>query len=231
MKSVFRWLTNYFRPPLGARLDIKRRHLLIGGIAGLGGGLVFHAQPSEQNGASSLNLRQPAPDPELIRPPGALAEAPFLARCIRCGECMKACPTNSIQPAFLESGLQGMWSPLLKMRLGYCEYHCNLCSEVCPTGAIGKLPIEKKQKLKIGLSMVDKNRCLPYAYGRECQVCYDQCPLPTKAIAMVTASVTRGDKTISLKQPQIDPKLCIGCGICENKCPVAGAAAIRVMSV
>jgi len=225
MKSLFRWLTNYFCPPQGARLDIKRRDLLIGGIAGLGGGLVFHAQPGKQN------LNQPAPDPELIRPPGALAEAAFLAKCIRCGECMKACPTNSIQPAFLESGLKGMWSPLLKMRVGYCEYHCNLCSEVCPTGAIAKLPMEKKQKTKIGLSMVDKNRCLPYAYGRECQLCYDQCPLPTKAISMVTAEVTRGDKTYSLKQPQIDSKLCIGCGICENKCPVEGKAAIRVVSV
>jgi MauM/NapG family ferredoxin protein len=229
MKSLVRWLQNYFCPPRGARLDIKRRHLLIGGIAGLGGGLIFHAQPSAQNGAASLP--QPAPDPELIRPPGALAGDDFLARCIRCGECMKACPTNSIQAAFLESGLEGMWSPLLKMRVGYCEYHCNLCSEVCPTGAIGKIPIEKKQKLKIGLSMVDKNRCVTYAYGRECQLCYDQCPLPTKAITMVTASVTRGDKTFPLKQPQVDSKLCIGCGICENKCPVAGEAAIRVASI
>jgi MauM/NapG family ferredoxin protein len=223
--KVFRWLSNYFRPPQGARLDVKRRHLLIGSIAGLGGGLVFHTRPL------AGNLPQPTPNPELIRPPGALAETNFLAKCIRCGECMKACPTNSIQAAFLESGLQGMWSPVLKMRVGYCEYHCNLCSEVCPTGAIANLPMEKKQKTKIGLSVVNTNRCLPYAYGRQCQLCYDQCPLPTKAIAMVTASVTRGDKTLSLKQPQIDSKLCIGCGICENKCPVAGDAAIRVMSV
>ena len=78
--------------------------------------------------------------------------------------------------------------------------------------------------------MVDKNRCLPYAYGQECQLCYDQCPLPAKAIAMVTAEVTRGDKTYSLKQPQIDSKLCIGCGICEAKCPVRAPAAVRITS-
>ena len=230
-KNVFLWLSNYFFPPQGARLNVKRRHLLMAGLAGLGGGLLFHVRPSEQAGTTNPNLREPAPDPEPIRPPGALAEAAFLDKCIRCGECMKACPTNTIQPAFLESGLEGLWSPLLKMRVGYCEYHCNLCSQVCPTEAIAKLPLEKKQKIKIGLSMVDKNRCLPYAYGRACQTCYDQCPLPEKAITMVTASVTRGEKTITLKQPQIDPKLCIGCGICENKCPVAGEAAIRVMSV
>ena len=31
-------------------------------------------------------------DERLIRPPGALEETDFLARCIRCGECMKVCP-------------------------------------------------------------------------------------------------------------------------------------------
>ena len=228
MKSAFRWLSNYFFPPQGAQLNVQRRHVLMGGLAGLGGGLLFRVQPAA---VSNPNLREPAPDPELIRPPGALAEADFLAKCIRCGECMKACPTNTIQAAFLESGLQGMWSPLLKMRVGYCEYHCNLCSQVCPTGAIGKLPLERKQKVKIGLSMVDRNRCLPYAYGRACQTCYDQCPLPDKAIAMVASEVKRGDKTLTLKQPQIVSKLCIGCGICENKCPVTGQAAIRVVNI
>ena len=28
-------------------------------------------------------------DPWLLRPPGSVAEAEFLRRCIRCGECMK----------------------------------------------------------------------------------------------------------------------------------------------
>ena len=112
---------------------------------------------------------------------------------------MKACPTNAVQPAMLESGLQGMWSPLLKLRLGYCEYKCNACGQVCPTQAIVKLPLEQKQKTKIGLSVVDKNRCLPYAFGRQCQLCYDQCPLPDKAISMVSATVTRPETGPSTK--------------------------------
>jgi MauM/NapG family ferredoxin protein len=203
-------------------MDLKRRSVLTAGIAGLGGGLLFHAQPAAAK--SDLN-------PAFIRPPGALAEEKFLGQCIRCGECMKVCPTNAIQPAMLEAGLQGMWSPLLKMRLGYCEYKCTMCSQVCPTGAIGKLSIEKKQKTKIGLSVVDRNRCMPYAFGIACQECYDQCPLTDKAITMVETSVTVGARALKLKQPQVDSKLCIGCGICENKCPVKGQSAIRVMSV
>jgi MauM/NapG family ferredoxin protein len=231
MMSALRWLKNYLRPPQGARLDIKRRHLLVGGIGGLGAGLLFHAQPEEAFGRPNSGLPQPMPDPAPIRPPGATAGEAFLDKCIRCGECMKACPTNAIQPAFLESGLRGMWSPLLKLRVGYCEYHCNLCGQVCPTGAIGKLPIQQKDKTKLGLAVVDRNRCLPWSYGQSCQICYDQCPLPTKAIAMVASEVKRGDKTLTLKQPQIDSKLCIGCGICENKCPVTGQAAIRVVNI
>jgi formate hydrogenlyase subunit 6/NADH:ubiquinone oxidoreductase subunit I len=102
---------------------------------------------------------------------------------------------------------------------------------VCPTGAIEKIPIEVKDKLKLGLAVVDRGRCLPWSYGQSCQICHDQCPLPEKAIAMVAAEVKRGEKTLTLKQPQVDSKLCIGCGICENKCPVAGQAAVRVVSI
>jgi len=33
---------------------------------------------------------------------------------------------------------------------------------------------------------------------------------------------------IRLQQPYVDPKLCIGCGVCEHECPVRGRRAIRV---
>jgi len=216
------WLGNFLKPPQGAQIDIKRRHIVAAGVAGLGGGLLFQAQPP----ALRRNL-----NPAFIRPPGAVADEAFLGKCIRCGECMKVCPTNAIQPALLEMGLDGMWSPLLKMRLGYCEYQCNMCTTVCPTEAIAKLTLEKKQKTKIGLSVVEKDRCLPYAYGTNCQRCYDQCPLPDKAISMVESTVAVGSRMLRIKQPQVNSKLCTGCGVCENKCPVDGQAAIRVVSI
>jgi Pyruvate/2-oxoacid:ferredoxin oxidoreductase delta subunit len=131
----------------------------------------------------------------------------------------------------LEAGLEGMWTPVLKQELGYCEYKCNMCTQVCPTDAIAKMTLEEKQKVKIGLAYVDLGRCLPYAYARPCQVCYEQCPLPEKAIRLEDAKVTTSKGTvITVKQPHVSADLCIGCGICQNKCPVSDQAAIRVTS-
>ncbi|OQX84532.1 MAG: hypothetical protein B6D63_04295, partial [Candidatus Latescibacteria bacterium 4484_7] len=104
-------------------VDLERRWLL----AGLVGAVA--AVPAVTASTSSKRL-----DPLLIRPPGAVAENEFLERCIKCGECMKVCLTNGLQPTLTEAGLEGLWTPILVPRLGYCEYNCNLCSQVCPTG-------------------------------------------------------------------------------------------------
>jgi len=65
-----------------------------------------------------------------------------------------------------------------------------------------------------------------------CQVCYEQCPLPEKAITLTDVKVTTaGGTSITVKQPHVNMDLCIGCGICQNKCPVSDQAAIRVTSV
>jgi ferredoxin len=171
-------------------------------------------------------------DPKLIRPPGALDERLFLNRCVKCGECMKVCITNGLQPTLLEAGLEGIWSPVLVPRIGYCEYRCTLCGQVCPTGAIKKLILEEKASVKIGLAMIDKGRCLPYAHATPCIVCEEVCPTPKKAIwyEKVMAK-TRDGKEQVLKQPRVDLELCIGCGICETKCPVLGQPAIYVINV
>jgi MauM/NapG family ferredoxin protein len=168
--------------------------------------------------------------PELIRPPGALSEKSFLDRCVRCGECLKVCPNNALQPVWLESGLEGIFTPRLVPRIGYCEYHCTLCGQVCPTGAIQRLDRVSKQKTVIGLAYFDKNRCLPYAKGIPCIVCEEHCPTPDKAIKFREVEMTDpGGKTVRMKQPYVIDRLCIGCGICENKCPLEGRAAVLVV--
>ena len=77
-------------------------------------------------------------DHRVIRPPGSVEEREFLERCIRCAECMKVCPNNALHPAFFEAGIEGIWTPVLIPRIGYCEHSCVLCGDVCPTGAIQK---------------------------------------------------------------------------------------------
>ncbi|MGA2270927.1 MAG: 4Fe-4S binding protein [Bryobacteraceae bacterium] len=216
------WGTSFLKPPKDSRLDLGRRQLLASGVAGVGGAFLFRTHPLA--GKRSYN-------PELVRPPGALGEEEFLSKCIRCGECMKVCPTNGIHPAALEAGLEGVWSPVMKMTMGYCEYECTLCTEVCPTGAIRPLTVAEKQKIKIGLAYIDRNRCLPYASARTCIVCEEHCPTPKKAIWFEEAQVTtdQGEK-VAVKQPRVDLELCIGCGICTNKCVIKGQPAILVSS-
>ncbi|MGC8623902.1 MAG: 4Fe-4S binding protein, partial [Phycisphaerae bacterium] len=169
------------------------------------------------------------PPPHLLRPPGVHGEADFLNLCIRCGECMKVCVNNALQPAGLETGVKGLFSPVLIPRQNYCEYGCTLCGQVCPTGAIPNLAVAVKNKTVIGKAAFDRKRCLPWAKDETCLVCQEQCPLPQKAITTTTCLITQADgKTKLLKRPHVDRDLCIGCGICENKCPLDGPAAIRV---
>nr|MBF0221094.1 4Fe-4S binding protein [Desulfobulbaceae bacterium] len=169
------------------------------------------------------------PNPKLLRPPGALSEQDFLTRCVRCGECMKVCIGNGLHPLFLEAGLEGIFSPKLSPRLGYCEYNCTLCGQVCPTGAIQKLSPEIKKKERIGLATFDKNRCLPYAKAIPCIVCEEHCPIADKAIKFKEVELVNDNgQRLVMKQPYAIDELCIGCGICEYKCPLEGEAAVSI---
>ena len=145
---------------------------------------------------------------------------------------MKVCPTNALQPALIEAGPEGIWTPMLVPRIGYCEYYCSLCSQVCPTGAIRELSIEEKLKVTIGTAFINKNTCIPYNLGTPCIVCEEHCPTSPKAIKFITTETKLPDGSIKIPlAPVIDMDLCIGCGICENKCPVVDAPAIYVTSV
>jgi ferredoxin len=203
-----------------AAVSLRRRRFLLAACAG---GVL----PLVQKNLVSARY----PDPLLIRPPGALAERDFLQRCVRCGECMQVCIGNVLQPAAFEAGFDGMFSPVVKSRSGYCEFNCTLCGQVCPTGAITTLSREEKQRLKIGNAFFAKDLCLPYAKGIPCMVCEEHCPTPEKAIRFRPAEVINaaGEK-VNVKQPYVIDELCIGCGICENKCPLPGRAAIYVTS-
>jgi len=210
-------------------LDLNRRRLLETAVGSMA---VF---PLMRSSVSAVTLDHPA----LIRPPGSLAEDDFARRCIKCAACMRVCPTNVLQPALLEGGWEGIWTPILINRIGYCEHHCVLCGLVCPTGAIRPLSVNQKvgrppfdHPIRLGTAFFDHGRCLPWAMDVPCIVCEEVCPTSPKAIWYRTVTQThRNGHTITLKQPYVQPDLCIGCGICEHKCPVTGHAAIRVSSV
>ncbi len=170
-------------------------------------------------------------DPLLIRPPGARSEAEFLQRCVRCAECIQVCIGNALQPTGLQAGLEGVFTPRLVARTGYCEFNCTLCGQVCPTGAIRTLSLAQKHTAKIGHAWFDRNICLPYAKGIPCMVCEEHCPTPDKAIKFRTATILddRGI-AVAVQQPYVVDELCIGCGICETKCPLPGRSAVMITS-
>lgn len=207
----------------GSKMDLGRRYLLGGLLAGVS--LPFLSKLDGK-------IYKVAP-PDLIRPPGALSETRFLERCIRCGLCMKVCPTNAIHPAFAEAGIQGFWTPTLIMTFGYCEYSCTLCGSVCPTGAIEELTAREKIQapIRIGSAYLERGLCLPWSGNQPCIVCEEHCPTSPKAIYFKRDVITKADgQKLDVQLPFVELPRCVGCGICENKCPVKGKPAIRVIS-
>jgi polyferredoxin len=175
---------------------------------------------------------------KVIRPPGSVAEDEFLRRCIKCDQCIRVCPTNVLQPALFEGGIEGLWTPIMISKMGWCELNCTLCSQVCPTGAIREIsiaeklgagPFESKGPVKTGTAFYNRGRCLPWAMDTHCVVCEEVCPVSPKAIFTRNVTITdRWGAVKELKRPFIDPEKCIGCGICEHECPVKGDPAVYV---
>ncbi|MCL2485603.1 MAG: 4Fe-4S binding protein [Endomicrobia bacterium] len=154
----------------------------------------------------------------VIRPPGSISERKFKQACVRCGNCMKVCVTNGLQPVMTETGLDGIWTPQMDNYIGYCEYNCNACGHVCPTQAIEALSMEEKMKRRIGKAEIIKDLCIPWRDGISCLVCEEFCPIPDKAIKFVPEIINGQQVDV----PIVDLYLCIGCGVCQNQCPVEG---------
>jgi polyferredoxin len=210
-------LAPVLRPAAGQSYDPGRRHVL----AALG----------VSAGAVALLRRDAAAGHDhqfLLRPPGA-KNADLLKTCVRCGACMAACPTSALQPAITEAGLEGLWTPVVVPRMGCCDYSCQACGSVCPVQAIPPLELEEKRSQVIGKAYIDQNRCIAWADHQDCIICEEMCPVPEKAIHLEQSEVSRpGEEPVIVLLPYIEREHCIGCGICENKCPVSGEAAIRV---
>lgn len=131
--------------------------------------------------------------PRVVRPPGALSEEEFLERCIKCGQCMRVCPTNVIVPGGLDGGIENLWAPVLNFRNGTsgCQLNCTACGHICPTSAIRSFSLAEKLgvgkfkdvgPIRIGTAFVDRSRCLPWAMDTPCIVCQENCPVTPKAI-------------------------------------------------
>ena len=140
-----------------------------------------------------------------LRPPGALPEAAFVSRCIRCGQCSEVCPNRCIKFFGIENGVASMNTPHIIPREKACIL-CMKCGDVCPSGAIQ--PVKRTapdilENVKMGHAVVDEQLCLSFQ-GKTCGVCYRACPLPDVAIRVGL-----------LEQPHV-MDACVGCGLCER---------------
>jgi len=190
----------------GEGLLLSRR-LVLGVLAGLG------------FSAATRSARASAPRP--LRPPGALDNARFIGVCIRCGNCLRACPADIIRLDPGNHSPAGLLAPMLDFAADYCREDCTLCTEVCPSGALQKIVLTDKAQARIGLPQVDMSVCL-LGEARDCAVCRTWCPY--EAIRYVFCE----DPDVYTLVPHIDPEKCNGCGACQAKCPTKPARAIVV---
>lgn len=189
-----------------------RRHLVLGGLAGLG--VAALGLPRAEAGTAAADGAGPP------RPPGALPEADFLARCVRCGACVAACPTNALQPLYAATGLDGLFAPGLVPAGGPCDPHCTRCGDVCPTGALRPLAGDERLWAKTGTAEITQEACIAWAEAKRCMVCDEVCPFD--------AVVFKLEAGHPVAVPTVEAAKCAGCGYCENACPVKKPAAIRV---
>jgi MauM/NapG family ferredoxin protein len=192
-----------------SKVDFSRRGFVYSLAGGLAAGFVATQTP--------FSLRHSKF--QLIRPPGAIPETEFLRTCIRCGECMKSCLTNTLQPCFWESGFSGLWTPKMEPRLAPCDQNCNVCGKVCPTQAIRSVSLEEKTHAKVGTAVLRKEMCLVWAENKICLICDEICPYNAIVFRPVEG----------YRRPVVIASKCNGCGFCEQRCPVKGDSAIVVV--
>ena len=161
-----------------------------------------------------------------LRPPGALAEADFLATCVRCGLCVRDCPYDTLKLSDLGAPV-ATGTPYFTARNIPCEMCEDIpCVKACPTGALDR-QLTDISTSRMGLAaLVDHETCLNFL-GLRCDVCYRVCPLIDQAITLETQHNPRSDRHAMLL-PTVHSEACTGCGKCEKSC-VLPEEAIRVL--
>ena len=142
---------------------------------------------------------------DVLRPPGAVPEDEFMARCIKCERCISVCPTDVLEPLGIEAGILQARTPQLNFASGSCTF-CDLCRQVCPTAAIGEMDPNVPATGRIGCAILHEDRCLAFLETNSCGICVDACPY--KALSFDAG-----------RRPVVDEAKCNGCGECVRICP------------
>jgi ferredoxin-type protein NapG len=179
------------QPVAPADAGISRRDLLTG---------AFLRRPAAPPPAAV----RPAPPPmPLVRPPGALAEAAFLAACTRCGDCVRACPYGAVQLA--PERLRGAaGTPIVTA----AEEACRMCPDTPCITACGPAALRRAEGAPvpaIATARISSVDCLAHQ-GSTCSTCRERCPV-------------EGAIALDGVRPRIVAEACTGCGLCQHACP------------
>jgi ferredoxin-type protein NapG len=155
---------------------------------------------------------RPCPVFPIHRPPGAIAEADFLSRCTRCGDCFTACPHEAVvtAPARLRAAAG---TPVIDAASAPCQQCADTpCIEACAPNALSA-----NAPLKMGTARIETMDCL--AWQRSfCTVCSERCPVPDAI-------------TLDQGRPTIDASVCTGCGVCLYVCPAPRKAVMLLPNI
>ena len=185
---------------VGSRALPRRAVLGMGVWAGLGAALGWAGRTRGTGRGASV-----------LRPPGAVAGWQFPQLCLRCGNCVRACPAEIIRPDWKPDAVGGLLAPMVVFETDYCREDCTDCMRVCPSGAIVQGGIEEKRGVRIGRAQVDMDRCL-LALDRECrEMCMKSCPYEAIRLHQWRWEDDR-------RYPIIDNAKCPGCGACVLAC-------------
>jgi ferredoxin-type protein NapG len=182
------------------------RRIFIAVAAGLGFSLL------------AQKIGQARSDGAPLRPPGAIKEDEFTGLCLRCGNCMRTCPSRIIHSDMGKTGILGFLSPVVRYKTEYCNEECNACTTVCPSGALQRMDLEEKNKYIIGEARVDTSLCL-WGFS-DCNTCIQSCPYEAIKVQWYEEAYE--------SFPAVDPLKCNGCGACEAVCPTGDLKAIKV---
>lgn len=201
-------------------VDTGRREMLTVGAL-LAGSAILKAQDKTVDGGLAVILDKEKPVRKTrITPPGSLGHRNFTNQCTACQLCISNCPNNVLRPS---ADAEHFMQPEVSYERGYCRPECTNCSSVCPVGAIKPIDAAEKSSIQIGHAVWIKENCLAYSGEAACSGCARHCP-----VGAITMIPKNADEPDGIKIPLVDVERCIGCGACENLCPVRPFSAIYV---
>ena len=148
----------------------------------------------------------------VLRPPGAVPEADFLAGCTKCADCINACPYQAITHA-PERMRAIAGTPIIDAAAQACLMCVDTpCITACKPGVLRRAPAAPVPK--IGLARIQTMDCLAHQ-GSTCSTCHERCPVP-------------GAIRLDGGRPTVVDEACTGCGMCHHVCPAPRNAVIML---